>query len=77
MRLPDFLADMMRPAITPRAVRSEIYFLGSRHHGEALEGAMAELKACRFDADRSRLLRAVVVQLKRDERTGGLSAATD
>lgn len=61
---------MIGPAITPQAIRSEIYFLGSRHHGEALAGAMSELKACDLGADRSRLLRAVVNQLKKNPGRG-------
>ena len=64
------LKSLIAPAVTPAAIRSEIYFLGSRHRGEALSGAREELKSPNLDADRSRLLRAVVDQLQREARQG-------
>ena len=68
MRLPGFFASLMAPAVTPAAIRSEIYFLGSRYRGEALSGAEAELRSQGLSPVRSRLLRAVVHQLKRQRR---------
>jgi hypothetical protein len=68
---------MMRPAITPQAIRSEIYFLGSRHRGEALAGALAELRSCDLGPGRSRLLRAVVSQLQREQRSGAIGLVAD
>jgi hypothetical protein len=63
-----FFAGLVAPAVTPDAIRSEIYFLGSRHHGEALSGALAELGEPDLGPGRSRLLRAVVAQLKHERR---------
>jgi hypothetical protein len=63
------LSPLMRlfgPGVTPAAIRSEIFFLGARHRGDALGGAREELKSRRLDLDRSRLLRAVVDQLQRE-----------
>lgn len=54
--------------VAPQAVRAEILSLGSRHRGEALVGALAELKGEALPTARSRLLRAVVKQLKSDQR---------
>lgn len=68
MNLSTLLARLTAPAVTAAAVRSEIYFLGGRHRGEALDGALAELKSNGLNPGRSRLLRAVVNQLKRDQR---------
>ena len=70
MSLLTQLGKLFASPITPAAIRSEIYFLGSRHRGEALSGAREELKAPNLDADRSRLLRAVVNQLQREARQG-------
>ena len=53
--------------VTAQAIRSEIYFLGARHHGEALHGALTELDADAAPSRRKRLLRAVIDQLKRGE----------
>jgi hypothetical protein len=68
MSLSSFLAWLIPPAVTPQAIRSEIYFLGSRHHGEALSGALEELKSSDRGAGRSRLLRAVIDELRREQR---------
>lgn len=68
MSLSSFLGWLVPAAVTPQAIRSEIYFLGSRHHGEALNGALMELKSNDRGPDRSRLLRAVINELKRDQR---------
>lgn len=63
MSLADFFAELMSPVVAPDAIRSEIYFLGSRHQGEALSGALAELDAPGLPPGRARLLRAVVARL--------------
>jgi hypothetical protein len=68
MNFQTLFARLTSPAVSASAVRSEIYFLGGRHQGEALKGALAELKAPDLGPGRSRLLRAVVSQLKRDQR---------
>jgi hypothetical protein len=68
MNLLPHIRKLMGPAISPAAIRSEIYFLGARHHGEALSGAREELKSRELSPDRSRLLRAVVDQLQREAR---------
>jgi hypothetical protein len=65
MSLSSFFAELISPTVTRDAIRSEIYFLGSRHGGEALRGAMAELDSSGLAPGRARLLRAVVNQLKR------------
>ena len=44
-------------------VRSEIWSLGTRHRGEPLEGARAELKAGDITPERAQLLRACVRRL--------------
>ncbi len=68
MNFQTLFARLTAPAVSASAVRAEIYFLGGRHQGEALKGALAELKASDLGSSRSRLLRAVVNQLKRDQR---------
>jgi hypothetical protein len=50
--------------IPPEEIRAEIWALGGRHRGEALKGAMLELKAPDITKRRSDLLRAVIGQLK-------------
>lgn len=45
-------------------VRSEIWRLGSRHCGDALEGAREELKAPGLTPARAQLLRACIRQLQ-------------
>jgi hypothetical protein len=60
-----YVTGLFGPAVTPAAIRSEIYFLGERHRGEALKGAREELKTPNLAAERARLLRAVVDQLQR------------
>jgi hypothetical protein len=70
MSLLTSISKLFAPAVTPEAIRSEIYFLGSRHRGEALSGAREELRSGDLSADRSRLLRAVVDQLQREARQG-------
>lgn len=49
-------------------IRAEIWNLGVRHHGEALEGARQELAAPGLDPARAYLLRACVRQLSRQAR---------
>jgi hypothetical protein len=65
MNLLRSLARLFSPAASPDAVRSEIFFLGCRHHGEPLSGAIEELRAPGLDRSRARLLRAVVDRLTR------------
>jgi hypothetical protein len=45
-------------------VRSEIWSLGNRHRGEALEGAREELRAPGLAPARAQLLRACIRQLQ-------------
>ena len=68
------LARLMEPAITPEAIRAEIFFLGSRHRGEALGGALEELGSADIKPRRLRLLRAVVNHLARSERRARTAA---
>jgi hypothetical protein len=49
---------------TAAEVRAEVWKLGVRHHGEALQGALDEL-AGGVASPRAALLRACVVQLRR------------
>jgi hypothetical protein len=61
------LAAWFRGAsVTEADVRSEIWRLGSRHHGWPLEGALEELAEKGVPDDRAALLRACVKKL-RDE----------
>ena len=69
MNISAFFARLIPPLITPQAIRMEIFSLGGRHQGEALPGALMELKACVPGTGRSRLLRAVIGQLQRDQRS--------
>ena len=46
-------------------IRAEVWNLGVRHQGEALEGALSELRTSRVTGDRAALLRACVAQLRR------------
>jgi hypothetical protein len=45
-------------------VRAEVWSLGVRHRGEALEGALTELKAGGLSTERAQLLQACVRKLK-------------
>jgi hypothetical protein len=63
MSLVTFLGELLHPAVTPDAIRSEIYFLGSRHRGDALSGALAEIDLAGLPQARVRLLRAVIERL--------------
>jgi len=47
------------------AIRSEMFFLGARHHGDVLGGAIEELRAPGLEPGRSRLLSAVIGHLTR------------
>jgi hypothetical protein len=51
--------------ISDADVRAEIWRLGTRHLGEPLQGALAELKTPNLPAPRAQLLRACVRKLKR------------
>jgi hypothetical protein len=59
-----FLARLFGPAQSSEGVRLEILLLGGRHRGDALGGALEELKAPGLDPRRARLLSAVVQHLK-------------
>ncbi len=65
MTLLGALTGLFSRADSADAVRSEIFFLGNRHRGEPLAGAIEELKAPSLGRDRARLLRAVVASLTR------------
>jgi hypothetical protein len=54
-------------------VRAEIWNLGVRHHGWALEGALRELEDADLPSDRAQLLRACVRKLRRDGAASGAS----
>ncbi len=49
---------------TAANLRMEIFALGGRHMGDPLKGALDELRAPGLSQQRSRLLHAVVRQLK-------------
>lgn len=49
---------------TAANLRMEIFALGGRHMGDPLKGALVELRAPGLSLQRSRLLHAVVRQLK-------------
>ena len=51
--------------VTDAEVRAEIWRLGTRHLGEPLEGALAELKAPDIATREAALLRACVRELRR------------
>jgi hypothetical protein len=57
------LVRLLAPGVKPEAIRMEIFLLGSRHHGEALEGARLELRSAGLEPGRGRLLRAVISHL--------------
>ena len=60
------LLTWLRSLVPPAPnVRMEIYALGARHQGEALKGALVELRAPGITVERARVLQAVVRQLKR------------
>ena len=63
MNLLASLSRLFGSPASPDAIRSEIFFLGGRHRGEALAGAIAELKAPGIGPGRARLLRAVIDRL--------------
>jgi hypothetical protein len=65
MAMRSWLASVFPPEAN---VRSEIWRLGNRHRGDALEGAREELKAPGLAPARAQLLRACVRQLRRDRR---------
>ena len=58
------LSWMFPGAISEADVRSEVWKLGARHRGSALEGALEELKSADLSASRAQLLRACVRKLR-------------
>jgi hypothetical protein len=52
-------------APSPAEVRAEVWRLGVRHHGYALDGAMKELAEAPVSPARAALLRACVQHLRR------------
>lgn len=56
---------LTRRPVEDADVRAEIWRLGTRHRGEPLAGAMAELKVADLPPARRALLRACVSRLKR------------
>ncbi len=71
------LLDLLRaPSVSPGKLRQEIYMLGGRHKGDALGGALIELKADDLTAERRALLRAVVSHLGKGGGAGMTHAET-
>lgn len=56
---------------SPAEVRAEIWSLGVRHRGQALEGARQELACHGLEPSRAALLRACVRDLRRTGRPSG------
>lgn len=54
-----------RLAPSPAEIRAEVWLLGVRHHGEALDGALSELRSRDITVERAMLLKACVAQLRR------------
>ena len=77
MNLKDFFLLFPAPPVSAAAIRAEIFFLGGRHQGEPLRGAIEELKAPGLERDRMKLLEAVVRHLRRpgDGRMTSLAGA--
>lgn len=59
-----FLSLFFPASVPAQEVRAEIWRLGSRHRGAALEGALNELKAPDLPAARAQLLKACVRKLR-------------
>ncbi|HZZ34454.1 MAG TPA: hypothetical protein VFE03_01920 [Caulobacteraceae bacterium] len=64
MNLKDFFLLFPAPPVSSAAIRAEIFFLGGRHRGEPLLGAIEELKAPGLERDRMKLLEAVIRHLR-------------
>lgn len=62
--MKNLLSMIFRPAAAEQEVRAEIWRLGSRHRGAALEGALDELKDSSLPPARAVLLRACVRRLQ-------------
>jgi hypothetical protein len=60
----NLLALFRRSSTTAREVRAEIWRLGSRYQGAALEGALRELEDPDLSAEEAQLLRACVRKLR-------------
>ena len=63
-----FASWLASRASSPAEIRAEIWNLGVRHHGAALEGARQELAAPGLDAARAGLLSACIRHLSRQAR---------
>jgi hypothetical protein len=61
---------------TPAEIRAEVWNLGVRHHGEALEGARRELACHGLAPARAALLRACV-RVLRSGGTAPLATVTE
>ncbi|MDB5467338.1 MAG: hypothetical protein JWQ46_2100 [Phenylobacterium sp.] len=58
------LSWLRTASVSDADVRSEVWLLGVRHHGFALEGAQQELKAQGVSFERAELLRACIRKLR-------------
>jgi hypothetical protein len=61
MGLLDWLSSLVPSSAE---IRAEVWKLGVRHHGQALAGALIELRDTSVPAARTALLRACVRQLR-------------
>ena len=52
-------------APSPAEIRAEVWSLGVRHQGQALDGALQELRGASVSPARTALLKACVQQLRR------------
>ena len=56
------ISHIGRPLPTFSEIRQESYWLGSRHNGRILEGAVSELKGLDADSRRADLLNAIILK---------------
>ncbi len=64
-RVP-WLSMIFQPAVAHAEVRREVWRLGGRHRGEALQGALEELRQPNLSMGRAVLLRACVDKLRQE-----------